>query len=238
MKIHYRDLWAAIPGFEGIEAVGKALRENVEIDAAGTLPPCPAPLMVRRRLTSLGKLVITALDAVRIQQDEPFVFASAWADTQKSRCLVQEMVETGDVSPAGFTLSVHNATAGAATIWLSNHEPASAVSAGNLTTEAGLTEAFLQLQTHESVVFVRAEAPLPADWDAPAHRVAAPDFPYVWAMRLTRNNADAAFELEAVRSKDIRTLETPQMPEELAFFSGDAPVLHHAQGERGWVWIK
>ena len=114
------------------------------VTAAGELPACPAPVMLRRRLTPLGKLVASALAAVHLRDEEPFVVASSWGDSGKSCQLVSEMTATGDVSPAGFTSSVHNAASGAAGIWLKNHAPAPAVSAGNFTTEAGLTESFLQ----------------------------------------------------------------------------------------------
>lgn len=83
--------------------------------------------MLRRRLTPLGKLVASALAAVQLRDEEPFVVASSWGDSEKSCQLVSEMTATGDVSPAGFTSSVHNAASGAAGIWLKNHAPAPAV---------------------------------------------------------------------------------------------------------------
>ena len=169
MHFYYQDFYAALPGFIGVDAVREALAAPSAVTAAGELPACPAPVMLRRRLTPLGKLVASALAAVQLRDEEPFVVASSWGDSGKSCQLVSEMTATGDVSPAGFTSSVHNAASGAAGIWLKNHAPAPAVSAGNFTTEAGLTESFLQLQTSESVVLVRAEAPLPDVWDHPAH---------------------------------------------------------------------
>lgn len=237
MQFYYQDFYAALPGFIGVDAVREALADPAAVTAEGELPACPAPVMLRRRLTPLGKLVASALTAVHLRDEEPFVVASSWGDSGKSCQLVNEMTATGDVSPAGFTSSVHNAASGAAGIWLKNHAPAPAVSAGNFTTEAGLTESFLQLQTSESVVLVRAEAPLPDVWDHPAHERIAPAVPYVWALRLTRQPSESGFSLTPTAT--VGAAAAPEnLPSDLAFLLSDAPQWLHAEGERGWLWQK
>lgn len=237
MQFYYQDFYAALPGFIGVDAVREALADPAAVAAEGELPACPAPVMLRRRLTPLGKLVASALAAVHLRDEEPFVVASSWGDSGKSCQLVSEMTATGDVSPAGFTSSVHNATSGAAGIWLKNHAPAPAVSAGNFTTEAGLTESFLQLQTSESVVLVRAEAPLPNVWDHPAHELIAPAVPYVWALRLTRQPSEAGVSLTPTATVGAVAATAP-LPVDLTFLLSDTPQWLHAEGERGWLWQK
>lgn len=237
MQFYYQDFYAALPGFIGVDAVREALADPAAVAAEGELPACPAPVMLRRRLTPLGKLVASALAAVHLRDEEPFVVASSWGDSGKSRQLVSDMTATGDVSPAGFTSSVHNAASGAAGIWLKNHAPAPAVSAGNFTTEAGLTESFLQLQTSESVVLVRAEAPLPNVWDHPAHERIAPAVPYVWALRLTRQPSEAGFSLTPTATVGAVAATEP-LPADLTFLLSDTPQWLHAEGERGWLWQK
>lgn len=237
MQFYYQDFYAALPGFIGVDAVREALADPAAVAAEGELPACPAPVMLRRRLTPLGKLVASALAAVHLRDEEPFVVASSWGDSRKSCQLVSEMTATGDVSPAGFTSSVHNAASGAAGIWLKNHAPAPAVSAGNFTTEAGLTESFLQLQTSESVVLVRAEAPLPNVWDHPAHELIAPAVPYVWALRLTRQPSEAGVSLTPTATVGAVAATAP-LPVDLTFLLSDTPQWLHAEGERGWLWQK
>ena len=237
MQFYYQDFYAALPGFIGVDAVREALADPAAVAAEGELPACPAPVMLRRRLTPLGKLVASALAAVHLRDEEPFVVASSWGDSGKSCQLVSEMTATGDVSPAGFTSSVHNAASGAAGIWLKNHAPAPAVSAGNFTTEAGLTESFLQLQTSESVVLVRAEAPLPNVWDHPAHELIAPAVPYVWALRLTRQPSEAGVSLTPTATVGAVAATEP-LPVDLTFLLSDTPQWLHAEGERGWLWQK
>ena len=237
MQFYYQDFYAALPGFIGVDAVREALADPAAVAAEGELPACPAPVMLRRRLTPLGKLVASALAAVHLRDEEPFVVASSWGDSGKSCQLVSDMTATGDVSPAGFTSSVHNAASGAAGIWLKNHAPAPAVSAGNFTTEAGLTESFLQLQTSESVVLVRAEAPLPNVWDHPAHERIAPAVPYVWALRLTRQPSEAGVSLTPTATVGAVAATAP-LPVDLTFLLSDTPQWLHAEGERGWLWQK
>ena len=237
MHFYYQDFYAALPGFIGVDAVREALADPAAVAAEGELPSCPAPVMLRRRLTPLGKLVASALAAVQLRDEEPFVVASSWGDSGKSCQLVSEMTATGDVSPAGFTSSVHNAASGAAGIWLKNHAPAPAVSACNFTTEAGLTESFLQLQTSESVVLVRVEAPLPNVWDHPAHERIAPAVPYVWALRLTRQPSEAGFSLTPTATVGAVAATAP-LPVDLTFLLSDTPQWLHAEGERGWLWQK
>ena len=237
MQFYYQDFYAALPGFIGVDAVREALADPAAVAAEGELPACPAPVMLRRRLTPLGKLVASALAAVHLRDEEPFVVASSWGDSGKNCQLVSEMTATGDVSPAGFTSSVHNAASGAAGIWLKNHAPAPAVSAGNFTTEAGLTESFLQLQTSESVVLVRAEAPLPNVWDHPAHELIAPAVPYVWALRLTRQPSEAGVSLTPTATVGAVAATAP-LPVDLTFLLSDTPQWLHAEGERGWLWQK
>lgn len=237
MQFYYQDFYAALPGFIGVDAVREALADPAAVAAEGELPACPAPVMLRRRLTPLGKLVASALAAVHLRDEEPFVVASSWGDSGKSCQLVSDMTATGDVSPAGFTSSVHNAASGAAGIWLKNHAPAPAVSAGNFTTEAGLTESFLQLQKSESVVLVRVEAPLPNVWDHPAHERIAPAVPYVWALRLTRQPSEAGFSLTPTATVGAVAATEP-LPADLTFLLSDTPQWLHAEGERGWLWQK
>ena len=238
MQFYYQDFYAALPGFIGTEAVRKAFITGDTISPDGDLPDCPVPVMLRRRLTPLGKLILSALDAVKLRDEEPFVIASSWGDSEKSRQLVTEMTETGDVSPAGFTSSVHNAASGAAGIWRKNHAAAPAVSAGNFTTEAGLTECFLQLTTHESVVLVRAEAPLPAVWDQPPHCRQAPAVPYVWAMRLTRAPTATGFSVTPTAQDSASGPVPDRVSADLKFLLSDAHEWLHAENQRGWQWQK
>ncbi len=238
MQFFYSDFFAALPGFIGTDAVRTALKSNATISATGELPVCPAPVMLRRRLSSLGKLVISALDSVAIKEEEPFVVASSWGDSRRTLELTQEMLDTGDVSPAGFTANVHNANSGIAGIWLKNHAPAPAISADNFTTEAGLTECQLLLEHHPSVILVRAEAPLPELWSQRSHQLEAPDYPYVWAMRLVKKGVLNSFSIvsESLQGNQIASESNPLS--DLAFLLNQDNLWVHANNNRRWTWRK
>ena len=58
MQFYYQDFYAALPGFIGVDAVREALAAPSAVTAAGELPACPAPVMLRRRLTPLGRRTV------------------------------------------------------------------------------------------------------------------------------------------------------------------------------------
>ena len=239
MQLVFQDLYAALPGISGAQAVRDALQTRRVVDPAGDLPKCPAPVMLRRRLSPLGRLVLTAVDALQLRDDEPFVVASSWGDAPRSLSLIEGMIETGDVSPAGFTSSVHNANSGAVGLWLKNHAASPAVSAGNFTTEAGLVECRLQLATHPSVVFIRAETPLPAPWNASPHLRHAPAWPYVWAMRLTLQGPGTRLELVPDAAVGENAGEDDRMDDrmdDLRLMLGLRSTLRRVDNERCWRW--
>ena len=159
--------------------------------AEEAVPACPVPAMMKRRMTPLGRLALTALADVKPRQEEAVVFASSWGDNGRTHALLADMTaDATGVSPAGFSSSVHNGVAAVAAIWLKNHHVASAVSGGDLTTEAGLSECALALaDSADSVILVRYEEPLPADWNTPCRRIATPAVPYAWAARFGRPDA-------------------------------------------------
>ena len=71
MQFYYQDFYAALPGFIGTEAVRNAFITGNTILPDGDLPACPVPVMLRRRLTPLGKLILSALGAVELRDEEP-----------------------------------------------------------------------------------------------------------------------------------------------------------------------
>lgn len=100
--------------------------------AEEVVPACPVPAMMKRRMTPLGRLALTALADVKPREEEAVVFASSWGDNGRTHALLADMTaDATGVSPAGFSSSVHNGVAAVAAIWLKNHHVASAVSGGD-----------------------------------------------------------------------------------------------------------
>lgn len=109
------------------------------------------PAMERRRLTALEKAALAVAHAAlaRLAEQEgaeaaralPVVFASRWGEIGTTLKLIRQMHDEGEMSPAGFANSVHNAAPGHLSLLTQNHSPYTAVAAGGATREAGLLEA-------------------------------------------------------------------------------------------------
>jgi hypothetical protein len=212
------------------------MRIWIETIAPGTDEGARAvPAMIRRRLSAVGKLALGALAGLDPAQHEPMVFASSWGDADKGAELLSQAAAEGSVSPMGFSGSVHNAVGAIASIWLKNKLAYRSVSAGCETTESGLVEAAMELQAHDSVLFVRYEGARPALYSG----LALPDLPhqaYAWACRIVKGpSLGAALCVELTRIGAAAGAPDFDAASEIAFL-GDpsATVLQHGP----WLWKK
>ena len=106
------------------------------------------PAMERRRLTGVERAAISvakrAIDAVGDgpwTKSLPVVFASRWGEIGVTAKLMRQFHEEGEMSPAGFSASVHNAAPGAFSLFTGNRFAYNAVAARERSLEMGLLEA-------------------------------------------------------------------------------------------------
>ena len=107
---------------------------------------------------------------VRPEGEVPVVFASRWGEIGVTVKLMQQFHADREMSPAGFSASVHNAAPGAFSLLTHNHAPYTAIAARARSLEAGVLEALVQGTAARSasgpyqgtVVFVFAEEATPA----------------------------------------------------------------------------
>ena len=121
------------------------------------------PAMERRRLTGVEKAALSvarrALDGCRSDgRTIPIVFASRWGEIGTTLKLMRQFHEEGEMSPAGFSNSVHNAAPGHLSLLLRNTAPYTAIAAGPDSYEMGLLEA---QTTPGKVLFIYAEEETP-----------------------------------------------------------------------------
>jgi hypothetical protein len=123
------------------------------------------PAMARRRLTEVERAALSvahraladAGDAVDVHS-LPVVFASRWGEIGTTLRLMRQMHDEGEMSPAGFSSSVHNAAPGQLSLLLGDKAPYTAVAAGPASYDMGLLEA----STYPGrVLFVYAEETTP-----------------------------------------------------------------------------
>lgn len=129
------------------------------------------PPMERRRLTGVEKAALSvawkcleqykssfAKTAEDGDMKIPTVFSSRWGEIGTTIKLMRQMHEEGEMSPAGFSNSVHNAAPGHLSLLLKNTAPYTAIAAGPDSYEMGLLEA----STYPGkVLFVYAEEATP-----------------------------------------------------------------------------
>jgi hypothetical protein len=117
------------------------------------------PPLERRRLTQLERAALCVAGRVYPNGEEvPVVFASRWGEIGTTLKLMRQMHDEREMSPAGFSNSVHNAFPGAFSLFKKNKAPYTAIAAGAKSREMGLLEA----STYPGkVVFVHAEETTP-----------------------------------------------------------------------------
>ncbi len=112
------------------------------------------PMMTRRKLNKFGRAALFTLYNVYEGGNPYLVFASEYGDVERVLKLIEQRNEEGEVSPAGFSSSVHNASIGLFSLLEKNKTGYNSISAGEKTVAAGLLESILS----ENSVFCYAES--------------------------------------------------------------------------------
>ena len=117
------------------------------------------PPMERRRLTGVERAARSVARKVYPEGEEvPVVFASRWGEIGTTVKLMRQCHDDGEMSPAGFSASVHNAAPGAFSLLMKNRAPYTAIAARGRSREMGWLEA---TSMKGRVVFVYAEEDTP-----------------------------------------------------------------------------
>ena len=120
------------------------------------------PPLMRRRLTDVERAALHVARRVYPEpppaEGLPVVFASRWGEIGTTVKLMRQFHAEGEMSPAGFSASVHNAAPGAFSLFTRNRAGYTAVAA-----RAGtLAAAFLEALAHRTrLLFVYAEEATP-----------------------------------------------------------------------------
>lgn len=116
------------------------------------------PPLERRRLTGVERAALAVAWPVRPAGEAPVVFASRWGEIGVTAKLMRQFHAEGEMSPAGFSASVHNAAPGVFSLLTKNRAPYTAIAARARSLEAGLLETFA---LGREAVFVYAEEATP-----------------------------------------------------------------------------
>lgn len=116
------------------------------------------PMLIRRKLNTFGKAALyTMYNAYEEDTKYKQVFASEYGDVERVSKLIEQRLETGEVSPTGFGLSVHNASVGLFSLLKKIKNPYNSISAGNNTIQNAITDSILQ-SINSPVLFCYSES--------------------------------------------------------------------------------
>lgn len=167
--------------------------------------------MQKRRLSKLARIVFGALDGCgKPAQHSPVIFSSVMGEIQRTQGILEAIATDTPVSPAAFSLSVHNSVGGLWSLLRDNRSPMISLSptggspVGALLEAAGiLAEGVFR---SVSVVFYAEANP---EFYAPY--LTGPEAPYAIALQLveplTMSGPDSiVVELEMLLSQPAETL--------------------------------
>lgn len=102
------------------------------------------PMLLRRKLNKFGRAgLYTLYNAYENSTNPNLVFASCYGDIERVEKLIAQREEDGEVSPAGFSSSVHNATVGLFSLLEKIKTAYNSISAGDKTLSAGFLESII-----------------------------------------------------------------------------------------------
>lgn len=160
-------VWA--PGLASRADVGEWIKADAPVSDSGERPDVRfVPAMLRRRLKRLARMQVSVARECLGGDVRPIVFASRDGEIHRTNELLGDLLEGEGMSPAGFSLSVHNSASGVFSIARRDPTATTTVAAGRDTLPMAILEAVAQLRTGVSpgVLLAFADEPLPVPYDA------------------------------------------------------------------------
>jgi len=196
------------------------------------------PAMLRRRAGFLGKMALeVAYQCLNGQTNVPTVFCSRHGDVARAVDLLAELSRDGVVSPTGFGLAVHNASAGLFSIARKDQASHIALAGGKSTVEHAVIEACgLLADGAPMVMLVAYDNVLPPvfasfqDCDEQA---------YAWAWLMVPARQDAIhLNWDEVGEQESSISDMSGGLEVLRFQIGRQAQMQRIVGKRRWLWSR
>ena len=113
------------------------------------------PMMLRRKLSPAGKIALATMLECYDDSGLKLVYASRYGELERVVKLIKQEHEENEISPAGFSFSVHNSTIGLFSLLKNIHKSYNSIAAGEETFPCGLLDAILN---REKTLFCYAES--------------------------------------------------------------------------------
>jgi len=200
---------------------------------AAKVPDGAIPALHRRRMSTLAKMAVqVALEAAGGHRADFLVFCSQHGELPRTRELLGSIVAGSELSPAGFSQSVHNTSAGLYTIIKQSDVPATSVAAGAATFAYGWLEAetFLALNPGKAVLLVCYDEVLPVEYQ-PYSRQVQRSFALALLLRVAASGGLTLRQSHAGTEERM-----PIAPLFMAWALSTEPTLRVTVGGQGWEW--
>ncbi len=132
-----------------IKKISYSQGENIDLSSI--------PMMMRRKLSPVGKIAMsTLLDCYGENLDDiKLVYASRYGELERVVKLINQKKEDNEISPTGFSFSVHNSTIGLFSLLKNIHSSYNSIAGGKDSFSAGLLDAVMN---REKTLFCYAES--------------------------------------------------------------------------------
>lgn len=116
------------------------------------------PMLMRRKLNTYGKAALyTLYNTYKENKNTKLVFASEYGDIERVNKLINQRQSEGEISPGGFSFSVHNASIGLFSLLKNLNSSYTSISAGEKTLADGILETVLQIEDNVPVLLCYTE---------------------------------------------------------------------------------
>ncbi|MCG8667980.1 MAG: beta-ketoacyl synthase chain length factor [Pseudomonadales bacterium] len=242
------DAWAAwAPGIDSPNDWNAWLAGDSCLDEGVKPNVSFVPPMYRRRLSLLGKMaVLTAqqcVDQYPIDSSLRLVFASRYGENARTVGILNNIVDDGSVSPAAFSLSVHNAIAGIFSIIHNATEPSVSVSAGQETFSAAWIEAeqilWSQMENADRVLLVYYDEPLTGDLTRFTDDIQIPFSISLMLSKSQSNGESICLQNKRALDSSDSSLNESKLNQPLSFLRLLlSPEQMISTTTSNWVWVK
>ena len=192
--------------------------------------------MARRRLSRLSRMSLEVAEACRADEVRPFyVFCSRYGEYNRTMEALGGVVRGEPMSPAAFSGSVHNTSAGHFTIIHKDRTSSTTVTASEATFEAGVLEAWTALKNGKCsrALVVYHDEPLPTFYGNPSPELKTP-LAMAVAIRLPQPEESLSLSWRTSTAVPSTTNSTADVEEEHPVLR----VLRLLLGEDGSVTVK
>lgn len=190
------------------------------------------PMMLRRRLSRLSRLVLATGRFEGLADGVPTVLATRHGEIGRTTGILQQIASGELVSPAAFSLSVHNSAVGLDSLIRKDRTTGTVVSAGLSTLAMGLVEAISELQSGAPVVrFIYADECVPSQF---GELVDGQQGEIAIAMILERSSEGDCFRIEPT-SKPVPGTLAKQADDLQAVLAGNRKGV--ALGDESGSWL-